>query len=222
MLIISICHRNGLDQPVILPSQGRCRTYLFPLGNRDVHQLVNSFLESERIHQGQVDGSSQVDKISLCHILDAFLLRRNWRRGTMSETDTMCYPIEYSPSSSSSSSEPSSLPLSSSESPPRISSLISAYFSSFWRNFGSSLKTSARNGESVGKPNNISQRDARLTEGILNLQLIIQGNSVCDLLVLFYQIESFGDNWVILELVPPDLEQNLDHILNPLVDRPFM
>ena len=61
-----------------------------------------------------------------------------------------------------------------------------------------------------------------LTEGILHLQLIIQSDPVRDLLVLFDQVESFRDDWVVLELVPPDLEQNLNHILNPLVDRPFM
>lgn len=43
-----------------------------------------------------------------------------------------------------------------------------------------------------------------------------------DLLVLLNQIQPFRDDRVILELVPPDLEQDLDHILNPLVDRPLV
>lgn len=43
-----------------------------------------------------------------------------------------------------------------------------------------------------------------------------------DLLVLLNQIQPFRDDWVILELVSPDLEQDLDHILDPLVDRPLV
>lgn len=39
-----------------------------------------------------------------------------------------------------------------------------------------------------------------------------------NLLVLLDQVQSFGDDRVILELVPPDLEQDLDHVLDPLVD----
>jgi hypothetical protein len=43
-----------------------------------------------------------------------------------------------------------------------------------------------------------------------------------DLLVLLNQVQPFRDDRVVLELVPPDLEQDLDHILNPLVDRPLV
>lgn len=40
-----------------------------------------------------------------------------------------------------------------------------------------------------------------------------------DLLLLFNQVQTLWNRRVVLVLVLPDLEQNLDHVLTPLADR---
>ena len=60
------------------------------------------------------------------------------------------------------------------------------------------------------------------TQPFLNLQLVIQRHTMCDLVLLLDEVQSFGHNRVVLELVLADLHEDLDHVLHALVDRAFM
>ena len=59
-------------------------------------------------------------------------------------------------------------------------------------------------------------------ESILDVDLIFQVDSMGDLIFFFHKIEFFFDSWIILVLVLSYLEQHLNHILRPLVNRVFV
>jgi len=59
-------------------------------------------------------------------------------------------------------------------------------------------------------------------ESILRINLSFQLDSVCDLILLFNQIQLFLYSRVILELVLSYLEQHLDHVLRSLIDIGFV
>jgi hypothetical protein len=54
-------------------------------------------------------------------------------------------------------------------------------------------------------------------EGVLGFDLAIQINFVCDLVFLLHQIQFITDGRVVLVLVTPDLEEDLNHVLRPFL-----
>jgi hypothetical protein len=54
-------------------------------------------------------------------------------------------------------------------------------------------------------------------ETVLNLNLAIQIDLVCDLILLFDQIQFLLDGWIFLPLVSSDLKQYFNHVLRPLL-----
>ncbi|GJC95161.1 hypothetical protein ColKHC_03987 [Colletotrichum higginsianum] len=55
-------------------------------------------------------------------------------------------------------------------------------------------------------------------EAVLHVDLSVEVDHVCDLVLLFHQVQLLLDGWVVLEAVLPDLEEDLDHVLHALVD----
>lgn len=85
------------------------------------------------------------------------------------------------------------------------------------------MKTSAR-GEGKGEARvsgcarGTSARPARLTQALLDLQLVLEQDAVRDLLVLLDEVELLDQDRVVLEAVLADLEQDLDHEQHALLD----
>lgn len=59
-------------------------------------------------------------------------------------------------------------------------------------------------------------------EAILHFQLIIEADSVRDLIFFLYQIQLLFDCWIVFVPVLSHLKKNLNHILSPLVNVGFM
>jgi hypothetical protein len=59
-------------------------------------------------------------------------------------------------------------------------------------------------------------------ESILHIDFTLQLDSMCDLILLFHQVQLLLDSWVILEFVLAHLEQHFDHVLCSLVDIGFV
>lgn len=55
-------------------------------------------------------------------------------------------------------------------------------------------------------------------EAVLYDEVVVQTETVGDEVVLLDQVESLGDDGVVLELLSSDLEEDFDHVLHPLLD----
>ena len=63
-----------------------------------------------------------------------------------------------------------------------------------------------------------STKEGRPTEHLLDLELVVELDLVRDGVVLLDEVESLGDDGVVLVLVLADLEEDFDHVLHALVD----
>jgi hypothetical protein len=61
-------------------------------------------------------------------------------------------------------------------------------------------------------------RKGKRTKHLLNLDLVVKRNAVGDKVLLLNEVEPFRNDGVVLVLVLANLEENLDHVLNALVD----
>ena len=61
-------------------------------------------------------------------------------------------------------------------------------------------------------------RGEELTEHFLDLDLVVERDAVGDHVLLLDEVEPLGDDGVVFVLVFADLEQDLDHVLDALVD----
>lgn len=59
-------------------------------------------------------------------------------------------------------------------------------------------------------------------ETVLRFYLVIQTDPMRDLILFFNEVQLFLDSWVVLVPVLTDLEQNLDHILDSLINVCFV
>lgn len=59
-------------------------------------------------------------------------------------------------------------------------------------------------------------------EAILNVNFVVQTHLMCDLVVLLNQVQFLLDNRVVLEFLLSCLEQDLNHVLCPLVNIGFV
>lgn len=55
-------------------------------------------------------------------------------------------------------------------------------------------------------------------QAVLRDEVVIQAEPVGDQVVLFDEIETFRDDWIVLELLSSDLEEDFDHVLNSFLD----